>query len=344
MATVREIAEKCGVSVGTVDRVLHNRGRVNEKTRQRILDTAKVLDYKPNRVAQGLAVRKKRLRIAFFAIEAQSHPFFADVNAAARKKAAELADFAVEVVFIRVSLSINALGEFRPCVFMPDSISLADFDGFITPGTMQYENFAPLPKEKPIVYYNDIGDGECLAYVGSNYEKAGRIAAELCALSADEHKEIAILDEDNGDTSSPSFRKRMKGFFESMKSEHSDFNILNTYHFQNDYSIEFERTKAFLKAYPNVSVAYVVNPGNYDICRAIHDADVEKKIRIITNDLGEAQKMLMRTGAISAAITQEPDAQGAKSLDILFEYLAYGRTPEKIHFTDLGIHVFGNSD
>ena len=37
MATVKEIEEKCGVSIGTVDRVLHNRGRVNAETRRRVL-------------------------------------------------------------------------------------------------------------------------------------------------------------------------------------------------------------------------------------------------------------------------------------------------------------------
>ena len=31
--TITEIAKKSGVSIGTVDRVLHNRGKVSEKTK-----------------------------------------------------------------------------------------------------------------------------------------------------------------------------------------------------------------------------------------------------------------------------------------------------------------------
>lgn len=55
----KEVAEKCGVSIGTVDRVLHNRGSVKPETRNRVWQAARELDYRPNQAAQGLAIRKK---------------------------------------------------------------------------------------------------------------------------------------------------------------------------------------------------------------------------------------------------------------------------------------------
>ena len=66
MATIKEIAEKAGVSIGTVDRVLHNRGMVNAQTKERVETVMKELNYRPNQVAQGLAVMKKKLKIGFF--------------------------------------------------------------------------------------------------------------------------------------------------------------------------------------------------------------------------------------------------------------------------------------
>lgn len=60
MATIKEIANKVGVSIGTVDRALHNRGRVSEETKAKILTAMKELDYHPNDVAQKLTVNKKR--------------------------------------------------------------------------------------------------------------------------------------------------------------------------------------------------------------------------------------------------------------------------------------------
>ena len=65
MATIKDIAREAGVSIGTVDRVLHDRGMVSPETKARILDVMKELDYKPNHAAQGLAIRKKKLKLGF---------------------------------------------------------------------------------------------------------------------------------------------------------------------------------------------------------------------------------------------------------------------------------------
>ena len=45
--TTTQLARICGVSQGTVDRALHNRGGINPKTRDRILEVAKDYDYLP---------------------------------------------------------------------------------------------------------------------------------------------------------------------------------------------------------------------------------------------------------------------------------------------------------
>ena len=46
--TTTQLARICGVSQGTVDRALHNRGGINPETRARILEIAKEYDYRPN--------------------------------------------------------------------------------------------------------------------------------------------------------------------------------------------------------------------------------------------------------------------------------------------------------
>lgn len=66
MATIKDIAREAGVSIGTVDRVLHDRGMVSPETKARILDVMKELDYKPNHAAQGLCHPKKELKTWLF--------------------------------------------------------------------------------------------------------------------------------------------------------------------------------------------------------------------------------------------------------------------------------------
>ena len=60
---VKEIARLANVSIGTVDRVLHNRPGVSKTTKNKILDIMKELDYQPNILARRLA-SKKILRFA----------------------------------------------------------------------------------------------------------------------------------------------------------------------------------------------------------------------------------------------------------------------------------------
>ncbi|NJK96229.1 MAG: LacI family transcriptional regulator [Bacteroidales bacterium] len=55
---IKDIANLAGVSPGTVDRVIHNRGQVTEENREKILNIIDELDYKPNLLARSLATKK----------------------------------------------------------------------------------------------------------------------------------------------------------------------------------------------------------------------------------------------------------------------------------------------
>lgn len=53
-----DIAQKADVSIGRVDRVIHNRGEVSEDTKRKILQIIKDFDYQPNILASSLASKK----------------------------------------------------------------------------------------------------------------------------------------------------------------------------------------------------------------------------------------------------------------------------------------------
>ena len=58
-ATIFDVAEKAGVSRGTVDRVIYGRGRVSQQTRDKVHRAIEELDYSPNTNASKLASRKE---------------------------------------------------------------------------------------------------------------------------------------------------------------------------------------------------------------------------------------------------------------------------------------------
>lgn len=57
-ATLKDIAEKLGISVSTVSRALRNQSVVSQETRQRVLDLAQQMDYERNPLAVSLLTRK----------------------------------------------------------------------------------------------------------------------------------------------------------------------------------------------------------------------------------------------------------------------------------------------
>lgn len=55
---IKDIARLANVSTGTVDRVLHNRGEVSAKSREKVEKVLKEINYQPNIYASALASKK----------------------------------------------------------------------------------------------------------------------------------------------------------------------------------------------------------------------------------------------------------------------------------------------
>lgn len=78
MANIKDVAEKSGVTVTTVSRVLNNRGYISEKTREKVQKAMEELNYQPNEIARALLKRKSNL--IGLIIPNVSHPFFAELS------------------------------------------------------------------------------------------------------------------------------------------------------------------------------------------------------------------------------------------------------------------------
>ena len=58
---IYEIAEKAGVSIATVSRVLNNKGNISKKTYDKVMQVLKEYNYSPNAIARGLALNSMNL-------------------------------------------------------------------------------------------------------------------------------------------------------------------------------------------------------------------------------------------------------------------------------------------
>ena len=101
--TLRQIAELAGVSRGTVDRVINNRGHVNEMVEARVRKIAEELGYEPNQVGRALARSKMNLKIGFLVQSAET-PTMQILMEGVEQAAAKLKAQGVEVILRRLRL------------------------------------------------------------------------------------------------------------------------------------------------------------------------------------------------------------------------------------------------
>jgi DNA-binding LacI/PurR family transcriptional regulator len=72
--TMRQIAERAGVSLGTVSHVINNTAKVREKLRERVLEAIHGLGYQPSQLARGL--RRNQTNMLVMIIPDVTNPFF----------------------------------------------------------------------------------------------------------------------------------------------------------------------------------------------------------------------------------------------------------------------------
>lgn len=77
MATLKDVAREAGLTVGTVSRVLNNRGYISEQTREKVYDVMKRLNYQPNEMARSLS--KQTSNTIGVIVPHIVHPFFSKV-------------------------------------------------------------------------------------------------------------------------------------------------------------------------------------------------------------------------------------------------------------------------
>ncbi|MBC7098832.1 LacI family DNA-binding transcriptional regulator, partial [Candidatus Bipolaricaulota bacterium] len=87
MATIRDVAERAGVSVATVSHVINGTRKVAPETAERVRRAMEELDYHPNAVAQSLRTRKTH--VIGVVVSDITNPFFATLVRGAEDAALE---------------------------------------------------------------------------------------------------------------------------------------------------------------------------------------------------------------------------------------------------------------
>lgn len=217
---LKDIAKKAGVSVGTVDRVIHNRGNVSAKSRDKVMEVLRKVDYKPNLMARGLANRNS-YKIAALLPHSKSDPFWKQPNDGIKKALDFIKSFGFTVDTYNYTDGID-----KDLYNVGMSIFEQEYHALLIAPIIRDEAmmiFDACEKHKvPYVQINTYipRDSDLfLSYVGQDSYSSGKLAAKLLDFGTSKEDTILILHLEREVYNSEHLMQKERGFRDYFKTK-----------------------------------------------------------------------------------------------------------------------------
>lgn len=340
---VKDIALRAGVSIGTVDRVLHNRGEVKKETRDAILAIVDELGYSPNVLARSLS-SKKTTRIAIVIPDSSdNNPYWEKPLLGIGTATQELSNYNIDVVYEYFDASSSdsyAQVLEKVCLENPDGVVLNPVFKSVSLHYISIFNTKNIPYV--FIDINIKGVGK-LAYFGQDAEQSGYVAAKLMSLCLPAQSNILIVKQSNKKVFSQHIESRVNGFHQFMNAQ-SDDKRLNTFTLEIDLLDANEPDLSLARAFAErAPIAGIFIPNS----RAFKVADfIEKnqyqEIVCLGYDLVDKNMDHLAKGNITYLISQKPEEQAYKAIMALFDYLIAKKEVKKTNYSPIDIIIKEN--
>ena len=334
--TINMIAEKAGVSRGTVDRVLNNRSYVKADVKERVLKIAKQMGYVSQREIH-LREREqeyKPLRLGVLLPSFGFGPQFHEgVGAGIREAQDELenANVEIRVKMCRTDLPEEAAGLLKE--FLQEEIEGLSV---CLPQDPSIEKALREMKEAniPIVTFNsDLPDSGRVLFVGQDIIQSGRLAAQImynCLRPRAGARRCRRHEIRRTPAAVPGFSGRMA----ELGFPPQDIFTAETF---NDYSTTLRVIGEALRSHPDLGGIYMANLSVTACAEAVRTCGREGKVHVICHDINDGIRRLLKEGRVDFTIPQDFVRQGREPLIWLVSYLRKKELPDAERVNDLQI-------
>lgn len=313
--TIKEIAKKAGVSVGTVDRVLHNRGEVAEKTKQLVKQIAKDGNYSTNVFARNLKLNKTH---RFAIILPQDNEYWKTQRVGIESAAAEYASLGVQLDFYTfdrqnqdsfVEQSALALQS------SPDAVVLAPLLEKEANDICKQMDVAKIPY---VFVDSNLESAKPLAFIGQDSVQSGFLAAKLLNIGHPENCHSLIIKFRDFDSINKTIDERIKGFRKYYKEAGLNESLIK--------EVEIGLDEAALKEWfesvkDKEALIFVPNSRSHQVAKQAASVWPERSYRLTGYDLITENREGLKAGRIEFIIHQNPKTQGMLSIQTLYRHL-----------------------
>lgn len=313
---IRDIAKKAGVSIGTVDRVLHNRAEVSEKTRKKVLKIIKDLNYRPNVLAQRLASDKIFRFSILIPKPSADNSYWKGPLSGILKAETEIQAYGIQVD--KYFFNLNDNNSFRR-----ESLKLLTSkpDGVIVAPVFEHESREFLRKcdnnAIPFVFLDTIIKNQSyLSYYGQNSRQSGYLAGKLISFKLRRHSGVLIVNFTSELKNRPHLLGRETGLRNYLKGRGFKGRVesLNI-----SSGAEKDIDNIILQRLHNRTRGVFATSSAHKVARVIKKAGKRKMI-MVGFDLTEDNINYLEDNTIDFLICQRPFEQGYHSLMSLFDH------------------------
>ena len=327
--TIKDIAAEVGVSAITVSKALNGKNQVSEKTRARIIETARRMDYRPNLNAKSLV--RKEIHIACV-YPKEPFEFYSYVKDGVNMAEKELLDSKCRVSYYEYS-SLDSVGEVRDCLMQ---IEKEKVDGILLTSNHNYREYVDvlrrITESDCAVLYNTIF-GEfiegVIGGIGLNAYMAGQIAADFHNIGktmlpeGKTWKTVIFVGNKNVST----HHDCIEGYRSRAKLH--GIELLETYETNEDRNIAYYLTGKVLQNFPDLNGIYVSSYNALGVCEWLKEHNAQNRVLTIGHDLYPALNTMIESGCLKATLFQNQYEYGRKGMHLLFEYLVGLRRKEE---------------
>ena len=333
---IREIANTLGISIGTVDRALHNRPGISAETRASVLRTAQTLAYRPNLAARYLSSRKE-IRIAV-ALPRQIASFWNLVRDGIQDAARPLETKGVKVLY----RFYPHLGEGEEEAF--ERSLEEDIHGLvIAPG--EPDKLQPLIRRAHergigVLCVNTDAPGTArLSTVAVDPVTSGSLVGELMGRFLQGRGRVVLV---TGLRATTDHALKLEGFRKAVAETWPDLEIAGVVEARDDAKEAYQKCRDVLARSSEVSGVYVTTANSLPVLRALEDEGRSGQVTVITTDLFPALLPHLRSHRVAATIHQRPWTQGRIAFQALHRFLSEGVAP--LPFIGLSPHIVMKSN
>lgn len=341
---IKDIAKRAGVSVGTVDRVLHERPNVSPKALEKVKKALDEMDYKPNMYASALAYNKS---YRFFSIipKHESEAYWEEVEVGAQACVDRYRDF-------RISNKVIYYNRFVPDTFAKilSDVLKQDPDGIImVPSLIDVtRRFTDIMHERNIPFIlldSYMPDLKPLAFFGQDSFASGYYAARMLMMMAPKEKEIMLMKQmRNGNVASKQQENRETGFRHYMHDHFPSVKIHEVNLSLDEKRDQYDKIlEKFFIEHPLVHHCITFNSKAHLVGEYLLRAN-RRNIQIMGYDMVPKNAECVRQGSISFLIAQHAFMQGYACVDTLFRAIVLKKEVDPVNYMPIELLSKENID